>query len=249
MDTTAIVATVLVGAALALVVGLFAWSAIGAVRGARVRGALRDLTGLALPVELEASVREPTALRAPFALTARGSVVDVGQSWLGTFRGGEVGLVDAHVRLGPRAAPTAHTIVTVDVDRTWPWLRLRHREADAVQVEVAALDLDVAGGTPWLVEAADDDQAAELVTAELLRWLERLGRPVVVELLPRHLLVAVPERVEDDLADLLEVALGVVDHVPSGVGPSGGGPSGSGPTGVERVDDPDGGQSASSSAP
>lgn len=212
-----LVALVVVGTVLVVVVGLFAWSGARAAVGARARGPRRTIT--VLPLGLLEGLREPAALRAPFALTARGELVDVGQVWLGAFRGGEVALADLHVRLERGQPPVAHTVVTVEVEHRWPWTRLRTVGAMAVDVEptVAGSTLEGAGG-PWVLEGQDPDLAAALAAPELRAWLGRIGHPVVVEFTPRHLLVAVPQRLADDeLATLVEIAVGVVDHVPAAV--------------------------------
>lgn len=208
-----LVALVVVGIVVVAVLGLSAWSGLRAVAGARMRGPRRDLAVDALPHGLAEAVREPASLRAPFALTARGDVVDIGQVWLGAFRGGELAMADLHVRLGPGRPAVAHTVVTVAVEHRWPWTRLRDAAAPAVAVDVAASD---PGGDPaWVLEARDPELAARLVTDELRAWLTRIGRPVVVEFTPRNLLVAVPERLRDDeLAAFVALAVGVVDHVP-----------------------------------
>ncbi len=215
-----IVAMVIVGGMLALLVGVFVWSGVRGFAGVRVRGPRRDLALLDLPHGLAPGVREPLALRAAFALTGRGDVVDVGQAWIGTFRGGELGLVDAHVKVAPGVEPQAHTIVTLDVDQRWPWTRLRHRDVLGVHVDVPEIvlqgdDLGPATAT-WVVEGYDPEVAHRMIRPELLVWLERLDRPVVVEFTPRHLLVAAVGRIpEADLHRLVEIAVGVVDHVPA----------------------------------
>lgn len=212
-----VVVSVIVGTVLAVWLAMFLWSTVRAGRGARHRSALRPAE--AVPDGFTLGIKEPEALRAPFAFVLRQDVVDIAQSMVGDFRGDVVGITDLTVRADKDAPPTNHTVATLEVEWRWPWMRLRRVGVTAPEVPQPELELPgVTGSDGWIVEAADPDLARQLLTEDMLRWLARGDFPVQVETTPRGLLVAVDGHVPDDrLTELVTLLTGVVDHVPGDV--------------------------------
>ncbi len=214
-----VVAIVIVGGALALVVGLFLWSNVQAARAGRVRPVARPEE--VAPAGLVATTHEPAALRSAFVLTGRGELLTVGSVFAGQWRGGEIALLDLVVRSEKGWVPQALTVLTLDVDWRWPWLRLHHRQMEVTPLAGDDVALTVPGPTDrasrWQMQAADPDLARDLVTPDLLEWLERLGQPLLLETTPRHLLVATDRLPDERLAEFVQIASGVVDHVTADV--------------------------------
>ncbi|MFT5223886.1 MAG: hypothetical protein ACI867_002213 [Glaciecola sp.] len=215
-DVVPVVASVIVGAILAMWLLLFVWSTARAFRASRHRAPLR--TAAEAPQGMVLGVREPEALRAPFVLTLRGDVIDVAQSMHGSFRGEPLGITDLTVRHEPGSEPVNVTVVTLEVAARWPWMRLRRKDVAAPPSGRGEVTLAATGASAWILEAADPDLAAALVTAELLAWLERGAFELQLELTPRHLLVAVQGQVSSDrLTELRDLVTGIIDHVPAKV--------------------------------
>lgn len=207
-----VIVTIIVGTVLATWLGMFVWSGIRAGRASRFRADLRDEASV--PEGFHLGIREPDALRAPFVLPLRGQVLDIAQSMTGSFRTGTVGITDVVVRHRPGADPQQLTVATVDVDWLWPWLRLRRDGVDAPDQDNPPIDTPDLDG--WILETANPDWARDAVTPALAAWLRRGDWPLQIELTPRHLLLAVDGHVPDDrLPELVELATGVVDHIPA----------------------------------
>ena len=214
-----VVATAIVGLV------LLAWIVIAVATAARVRAGRLHRSRTRAPADVPqgfvADATEPAVLRAPFALMALGHVVDLPHAYHGTWQGRGAAIADVVIRFERGAEPVAHTVVVLELDQRFPWTRLRRRDVAAPDVAGLGVDLsdlaqmgDAAAG--WVLEGADPTFVAELVSEDLLGWLDRLRLPLQVELLPRHLLVAVTGRLPSpDLALLLGVATEFSGHVPT----------------------------------